>query len=69
VIIAAKHWREVAKSRQTNVQAAIRAHHALIAAVAVLDYAEDQQRREGRQRHRSPNNGIRDPVYTRYEAR
>jgi hypothetical protein len=42
VILAAKHWRDVTKSKQTDLQAQIRAYHALIAAVAVLEYAEEQ---------------------------
>jgi hypothetical protein len=46
VIVAARYWRNVSRSKQADLQASIRAHHALFAAVAVLEYAEEQHRKE-----------------------
>lgn len=43
VILAARHYRDTVKGRQADVHSTIRAHHALVAAVCVYDYAVEQQ--------------------------
>jgi hypothetical protein len=42
VLIAAKYWRETCRSKTKDVEATIRAHHSLMAALCVLDYSEQQ---------------------------
>lgn len=41
VLIAAKHWRDTVRTKRPDVAATQRAHHSLMAALSVLDYAEE----------------------------